>query len=175
MDRGVNITPARLALAAGAGSAALLGAAWVFEFVVGLAPCAMCYWQRWPHMAAVAIAVLATAALPGPARVAVGLAGAAAAATSGAIGAFHSGVERGWWAGPTSCTGGGAGLGSLSGADLLDVSAAAPVVMCDEIAWTFLGLSMANWNMALSFGLAALWVAAALRRPSPPAPPVSAA
>jgi disulfide bond formation protein DsbB len=40
---------------------------------------------------------------------------------------------------------------------------AAPVVRCDEVAWTFAGLSMAEWNAALSFALAALWIAAARR------------
>ena len=152
-----------LVAAAGAGSLALLLAAWFFEFVVGLAPCAMCYWQRWPHMAAVAIAALGVAALPRPAAVGIGVAGALAAGTSAALGAYHSGVERGWWEGPASCTGGALDLGGLSGADLLDPAAAAPIVMCDEIAWTFLGLSMANWNLLASAGLALVWVASALR------------
>ena len=150
-----------LVAAAGAGSLALLLAAWFFEFVVGLAPCAMCYWQRWPHMAAVAIAALGLAALPRPAAVGIGVAGALAAGTSAALGAYHSGVERGWWQGPASCTGGALDLGGLSGADLLDPTAAAPIVMCDEIAWTFLGLSMANYNVALSLGLAFLWIVSA--------------
>ena len=146
-----------LVAAAGAGSLALLLAAWFFEFVVGLAPCAMCYWQRWPHMAAVAIAALGLAALPRPAAVGIGVAGALAAGTSAGLGVYHSGVERGWWEGPASCTGGALDLGGLSGADLLDPAAAAPIVMCDEIAWTFLGLSMANYNVALSLCLALLW------------------
>ncbi|MEE4117868.1 MAG: disulfide bond formation protein B [Paracoccaceae bacterium] len=150
-------------LLAAAGSAALLLAAWFFEFVVGLAPCAMCYWQRWPHMAAVAIGVLAAAPLPVPAAIAAALAGAAAAATTAGIGAYHTGVERGWWPGPASCTSTGQDLGGLSGDALLDTSTAAPVVLCDEIAWTFLGLSMANWNMLASAALACLWLAAAWR------------
>jgi disulfide bond formation protein DsbB len=156
-----------LALLAGAGSLALLLAAWFYEFVIGLAPCAMCYWQRWPHMAAVAIAVLAAARLPAAAGVAVGAAGAAAAGTSAALGAYHSGVERGWWPGPASCSGSGQDLGGLSGAALLDPAGAAPVVLCDEIAWTFLGLSMANWNTVASLALAALWLASALRARAP--------
>ncbi|MEM9248439.1 MAG: disulfide bond formation protein B [Pseudomonadota bacterium] len=147
-------------LVAGAGSLGLLLAAWFFQYVLGYAPCAMCYWQRWPHMAAVAIAVLAAARLPALAGFAVCMAGGLAAAASAGIGIFHTGVERGWWEGPASCTGGG-GLAGLSGADLLDPTAAAPVVMCDEIAWQLFGLTMANYNVAASLGLAVLWGVAA--------------
>ena len=150
-------------LLAAAGSAALLLSAWFFEFVVGLAPCAMCYWQRWPHMAAVAIGVLAAAPLPATAAVGTALAGAAAATTTAALGAYHTGVERGWWPGPASCTSAGQDLGGLSGTALLDPAAAAPVVLCDEVAWTLLGLSMASWNMLASVALALLWLAAAWR------------
>ncbi len=35
--------------------------------------------------------------------------------------------------------------------------------MCDEVAWSLAGLSMASWNAILSLFLAALWIAA-LRR-----------
>ena len=157
--------PSRRALVwlAGAGSLGLLLAAWFYQYVIGLAPCAMCYWQRWPHIAAVVVAVLAAAPLPSGAAVALGLAGMGAATTSAGIGVYHSGVERGWWEGPASCTGGGPGLGGLSGADLLDPNAAAPIVMCDEIAWQFLGLTMANYNVLFSLGIAAIWAAAAWR------------
>jgi disulfide bond formation protein DsbB len=150
-----------LALAAAAGSLGLLLAAWYYEFVVGLAPCAMCYWQRWPHMAAVAIGVLAASPLPRVAGVAVGVAGALAATTTAALGLYHSGVERGWWEGPASCTSAGQDLGALSGEALLSTETAVPLVLCDEIAWTFLGLSMANWNALASAVLAALWLGSA--------------
>ena len=148
---------------AGAGSLALLLGAYGFEFLGGLAPCKLCLWQRWPHLAAVAVAVLGAGALPRLPGIAVGVAGALAAATSGAIAVYHSGVERGWWPGPASCSGGGEDLGALSGQALLDPAGAAPVVMCDEISWTLLGLSMANYNVAISFGLAGLWLASAMR------------
>ena len=37
----------------------------------------------------------------------------------------------------------------------------APLVRCDDIPWEMFGLSMAGWNAVISFGLAALWFAAA--------------
>jgi disulfide bond formation protein DsbB len=53
----------------------------------------MCHWQRWPHYAAVALA-LAAFAFRRSARALVLLA-ALAILTSGAIGAYHAGVELG--------------------------------------------------------------------------------
>lgn len=158
------MTGRALGYLAGAGSAALLAAAFAFQHIGGLPPCALCIWQRWPHVAA---AFLAAALLlaPAPLRRPLLALGALAALTTAGIGVYHAGIEQGWWPGPTSCTGSGPGLSGMSGADLLDMTAPAQVVMCDEIPWAFAGLSMAGWNAVLSLGLAALWLAA-LRRPS---------
>lgn len=146
-----------IALAAG-GSLALLVGAFVFQ-ALGYAPCQLCLWQRWPHVAAVGIGAVALM-LPG--RVLPVLGALAALATSG-LGLYHTGVERGWWQGPSSCTGAGGGLSGLSGEALLPgAEAAVPaLVMCDEVAWAFAGLSMASWNALLSLGLAGLWLLAA--------------
>lgn len=142
-----------LAALATLGHMALLGGAWAFQ-LAGYAPCAMCLWQRWPHMAAIMLGLLATFRVAP--RATAALAGLSALTTAG-IGAFHAGVEQGWWPGPTSCTGGGAGLSGLSGADLLSTEIADTIVMCDEIVWQ-LGLTMAGWNAVLSLALALLWV-----------------
>ncbi|MCC5989102.1 MAG: disulfide bond formation protein B [Pararhodobacter sp.] len=148
-----------LAFLAGMGSAVLLAGALYFELVMGLLPCELCLWQRWPHGAAVALGVLVWAAPLAP----VFLAGAAAAATSGVIGVYHTGVERGWFEGPAACSG-GIDVGRLSAEELLDRILAAPVVRCDEVPWEMLGLSMASWNAVASFGLAGLWLVAMRRR-----------
>lgn len=140
-------------LAALAGSVGLLLGALAFEYIGGMAPCALCIWQRWPHL--VALLGAGALALPGPA---FALIGAAGAATSGVIGVYHTGVERAWWDGPTSCSAGG-NLSGMSAQELLDQIMAAPVVRCDEVPWDMLGLSMASWNAILSFGIAALWLA----------------
>ena len=151
---------------AAGGSLALLLGAWAFEFIGGLAPCKLCYWQRWPHIAAVVVGVLATAT----ALRWIPLVGAAAALTTAVIGVYHTGVEQAWWPGPSSCSGGG-DLSSLSGADLLSLDGPSGVVMCDQVAWSMLGLSMASWNAVASICLAVLWIAAAARtnRQSQPA------
>ncbi|WP_342075528.1 disulfide bond formation protein B [Yoonia sp. SS1-5] len=135
------------------GSVALLGGAFIFQ-MLGYPPCAMCLWQRWPHAVAIVVGLLA---LQIQGRL-LPLIGALAAATTAGIGIFHTGVERDWWEGPSSCTGGGA-LDGLSGADLLAVEGPR-VVMCDQVSWEFLGLSMASWNALFSLDLMVGWIMA---------------
>lgn len=146
-------------LVATIGSAAVLLGAYGFQHIGGLAPCKMCLWQRWPHGAAILIGILTLAS----GKRVLAWAGALAAAITGGIGVYHAGVEWGWWPGPTSCTGNGVGLGNMDGADLLSTEGPNTLIMCDEIVWQLLGLSMAGWNAVLSFGLAALWIMAARR------------
>src|SRR6056297_505769 len=144
----------RLILLAAGGSAALLLAALAFQHLGGMAPCKLCVWQRWPHAAAVGLGGLGLVALP---TLTAGL-GALAALASAGIGGYHTGVERGWWPGPSDCSGGP--VGGLSSEELFDQIMAAPLVRCDEVPWEMLGLSMASWNMLASLGLAAIWLMA---------------
>ena len=139
------------------GSALLLLGAFAFQHLGGLAPCKMCIWQRWPHGAAVALG-LAALALPVTLLM---LAGALATAVTGGFGVYHTGVERGWWEGPSTCTSGD--ISNLSSDDLLNQIMTAPLVRCDEVAWQMLGLSMASWNAVASFALMLIWLAG-LRR-----------
>lgn len=149
------MTRKTLMLLAAAGSAALLLAAFGFQ-LLGYAPCKMCIWQRWPH----GLAILAgLAGLVAP-LVIFAIAGLLATLTTAVLGGYHTGVERGWWEGPTSCTGGGTDLSAMSGADLLATDIGAGIVMCDEVSWWFLGLSMASWNMILSAVLVLIWARA---------------
>jgi disulfide bond formation protein DsbB len=142
--RPASLTLARLlALLVPAG---LLGGALGSQYLGGLHPCEMCYWQRWPHAAAIALAGAAFL-LPSRARLLTALA-ALAITISGAIGVFHAGVEIGWWEGLTRCTAGGA----ISLEDLMNV----PLVRCDQVQWSLLGISMAGWNALISLGSAAV-------------------
>lgn len=147
-----------LSLIAGGGSAALLAGAFTFQ-LLGYAPCHLCLLQRYPHGVAVAIGLMAYLI---PARLWAWL-GALAAATTSGIGGYHTGVEHGWWEGPANCTGAGAGLTGLSGADLLSVDAPR-LILCDQVAWEFAGISMAGWNALFSAVLVVVWIMAARRR-----------
>ena len=152
------MTRTQLVLIAALGSVALLAGAFVFQ-ALGYAPCKMCYWQRYPHALAIGIGALFLLVrwrfLP--------WLGTLAAASTSAVGAFHAGVEQKWWDGPSSCTGGGSGLSGLSGADLISTDTVDKLVMCDEISWQFIGLSMPTWNFLLSAALVGVWLLAARR------------
>jgi disulfide bond formation protein DsbB len=134
----------------------LLGGALFSQYVGGLYPCEMCYWQRWPHAAAILLAVGAflSTANRQRSKLLVMLA-ALAVAISGAIGVFHAGVEIGWWEGITQCT----ATGATSLQDIMSV----PLVRCDQVPWAFLGISMAGWNAIVSLTGAAAIVALARR------------
>jgi disulfide bond formation protein DsbB len=147
------MTRKNLMLLAAAGSLLLIVGAWGFQ-MLGFAPCKLCLWQRWPHYAAIGIGVAVLIAGP---YLLLGLAGALSALVTAGIGAYHTGVERGWWEGPTSCSGSGNDLASMSGADLLSLDAPVEIVMCDEVAWSLFGLSMASWNVIASLIIAQIW------------------
>jgi disulfide bond formation protein DsbB len=134
--------------------AGLLIGAFGSQYLGHLYPCKMCWWQRYAHMVAFALAVIA---FSGPvfssrARTFTLLA-ALAIATSGAIGVYHAGVEAHIFEGFSTCDTLPQGT---STAELLRQITHAPLVRCDEVQFRFLGISMAGWNAILSLGGAAL-------------------
>jgi disulfide bond formation protein DsbB len=140
---------------------ALLGGALGSQYIGGLHPCEMCYWQRWPHGVAIGLALIAFTAPAETSRSrALTLLAALAIAVSGAIGVYHAGVEAKVFEGFTQCTAVGKGL---STAELLEQISHAPLVRCDEVQFRFLGISMAGWNAILSLSGAALILALSLR------------
>lgn len=142
----------------------LYGGALVSQFGFGLHPCEMCYWQRWPHQAAIVLALLALLLRSNDkAMRALTLLAAIAIAISGAIGVFHAGVEYGFWEGITTCATGNAGPVTL------DSIMNAPLIRCDAVQWSLFGVSLAGFNAIFSLGAAAL-VLTLLRRKTTPAP-----
>ena len=148
----------RAVLLAGLGSLGLLIGALLFQYVGDMAPCKMCYWQRYPHVGAIIIAGIILITGIGVFAVL----GLLSALITAGIGGFHAGVERGWWEGPQSCT--STSIDNLSTEELLAQIMSAPMVRCDEIPWQMFGLSMAGWNMVVSICLAVLWTIAIKQR-----------
>lgn len=120
--------------------ALLLGGAYLSQYGFGLFPCEMCWWQRYAHFAAVALALVSTFAAPK--RLWIALA-AAAILIAGLIGAYHAGVEYKWWEGLTTCS-------STAGGNSLDDILNAPLIRCDEPQWTLFGISLAGFNFLIS-------------------------
>ena len=135
--------------------ALLLGGAYASQYIGGLYPCEMCWWQRYPHFGAIPLALLAFYQKnPVMQRISVALA-ALAVLTSGAIGGFHAGVEYGWWEGLTGCS----TVASGSGEEFMKSILNAPMIRCDVVPWQLFGISLAGYNFLLSCGgaIAILW------------------
>lgn len=127
--------------------AALLGGAYLGQYAFGLYPCEMCWWQRYPHFAALGLAALAYV-MPAQSRILVALA-AIGIIASGLIGAYHAGVEYHWWQGLTACT---APAATGAGGSALDAILGAPLVRCDQVQWQLFGISLAGYNFLISLG-----------------------
>jgi disulfide bond formation protein DsbB len=137
--------------------AGLLLAAFGTQYFWHLYPCEMCWWQRYAHMVAFvpAVAAFATPVGSRTSRLLVILA-ALGIAVSGAIGFYHAGVELKIFEGFTTCT--TPAKGSTT-AELLRAIIHAPIIRCDQVQWSFLGISMAGWNAIISLSGAAVILA----------------
>jgi disulfide bond formation protein DsbB len=146
------------ALAVTAIAAATLAGAWFFQLVLGLVPCPLCLEQRYAYYLAVPLGVLVALAAAKDAPRGIVLTGLAlltlAALGNAVLGTYHAGVEWKLWQGPTDCTGPIGNLGSAG--SLLERLDTVKVVRCDEIQWTFLGLSLAGYNVLISLLMAAI-------------------
>jgi disulfide bond formation protein DsbB len=139
-------------------AAATLAGAWFFQLVLGLVPCPLCLEQRYAYYLAVPLGVLVAIAAAKDAPRPVLLAGLAiltlAALGNAVLGGYHAGVEWKFFQGPTDCTGPTGNLGSAG--NLLERLDTVKVIRCDEIQWTFLGLSLAGYNALISLLMAAI-------------------
>lgn len=143
-------------------AAAMLAGAYAFEHVGGLRPCVLCWWQRYAWMAALALALAAALAGPRASGTALlALAGISAIVGAGIAG-FHVGVEQRWWPGTSEC--GGTMSGAMTPQQRLDMLLRTPVVRCDEIPWSMLGLSMAAWNGLVALAAGGVAVLASVRQ-----------
>jgi disulfide bond formation protein DsbB len=142
--------------------ATLIAAVYVAQYGFGLAPCEMCWWQRYPHFAAIGFALGALGMRGTRLGEALVRMAALAMGISGLIGGFHAGVEYGWWQGPTACS--STSLGDDPLASIMN----APLIRCDTPAWTLFGVSLAGFNFLISVVSAALIFALLGRRKHEP-------
>ncbi|ADE39392.1 Disulfide bond formation protein DsbB [Candidatus Puniceispirillum marinum IMCC1322] len=119
----------------------------------------MCIWQRWPHAIVILMSLFGLRGFAPSAM--MGLIAITAAISVG-LGGFHAGVEWQLWQGPSGCT--AALQSNMAVTDLVDQLLATPVVRCDEVAWSFLGISMAGWNAIFSLDMFLIALLAMLGR-----------
>lgn len=152
-----------------AGSLAVIATFLAFEYALGYLPCPLCLQQRVPYYAAAPLAALIALLPEAQRRIrAIGLTLLVLTfLVSIGLGAFHAGVEWGFWPGPAGCSGQGTpqdAAGLL--AQLQDIR----VVSCTDAAWRLFGLSMAGWNVLTSLALAAIALVGVWRISQRPAP-----
>lgn len=153
------------------GFAFLLGlvtilAAWGSQVIGGLTPCELCLEQRLAYywgLPVLALVLVLWNRMPLPVWYLAMAIATAIFAWGTYMGAYHAGVEWGFWPGPTACT----GLGDSLSFDQLN--SMTPVIGCDVVQFRFLGISLAGYNALISLGIVALLVLAmifqARRRP----------
>jgi disulfide bond formation protein DsbB len=125
---------------------ALILGAYGSQYIGKLYPCEMCWWQRYPHFAAILLALLAYIVRDSFARVVLVALAAMAILTSGLIGGFHAGVEYQYWEGLTRCS----TTMVTEGGDFAKSIMEAPLVRCDIAPWDLFGISLAGFNFLLS-------------------------
>eukprot|EP01037_Dinobryon_pediforme_P012754 gene12753-12850_t len=131
--------------------------AWVFQ-AFGYLPCELCLKQRLAYYYGIPLAVFLVfmvqgtryQSLVGPAFVALALIFAA----NSVFGLYHSGVEWGFWPGPSECSGAASSAATVG--DFLKQLETVKVVRCDAVAIRILGLSLAGWNAVICAALSAL-------------------
>ena len=141
-------------LAFALGLVAILGA-WGSQLFAGLVPCELCLEQRIAYywgLPVIAAILLLWNRLPLTVWYVAMAAAAAIFAWGTYMGAFHAGVEWGFWPGPTACT--GLGNPDLSFDDLGGEIDA--VIPCDVVQFRFLGISFAGYNALVSAAIVGL-------------------
>jgi disulfide bond formation protein DsbB len=130
---------------------------YIFQYVFLILPCPLCLEQRIAFYFSIPLAaMLWLGANYGVSRkvMLLGfLAITAAMLWNTGLSAYHAGVEWKWWPGPLDCSGPIDRFGNAS--DILNqLNKRISLVRCDEAAWRFLGISLAGYDVPLSFFLA---------------------
>lgn len=166
MKRLVDLVLKNWPLLALLASAAMLATAHGFETFGGYSPCTLCLKQREVYWTAgfLAAAVWVAGYIPAGRRwIWLGnLLLAAVFAYGLYLAIYHAGAEWKFWPGPSACSGGGGRVSLDDLKELMGKNNIKPPA-CDQIVWSFLGLSMAGWNALVSLGLVVASVWAGLR------------
>ncbi|MCE2926693.1 MAG: disulfide bond formation protein B [Rickettsiales bacterium] len=148
-----------LLLATAQFSVLVVGSALVGQYGFDLYPCELCLYQRYPYFAIILVGLYGSIFARSPKLLAALLVFVALMfLTTSGIGAYHTGVEYGWFQGPSACS-----SGDSSNMTLEEMRAQimnAPLVSCAQAMAYIFGLSMAAWNAMLGFAaaLGTLWL-----------------
>jgi len=144
LKKAIAFTDDQPVLFAGIVAGLILGTAFASQIFGGLAPCELCWWQRYPYMAIIGVSLVGTFVKAIPQKLLLLLL-AALFLTDAGLALFHVGVEQHWWEGLPTCSSTIDFTDNIK--DALDAIMNTAVVRCDEVAWSLFGVSMAGYNM----------------------------
>lgn len=141
-----------------------LAAAFIAEAILKLEPCRLCIYQRYPFAIGFIVSIIGLLTVKKPGlSISLLLVNALNFLANSAIAFYHTGVEQHWWESKVE------GCAMVFPEDtenqsILENIMSAPMGDCSKIPWQdpILGLSMANYNIPLCFGLALICVLMAL-------------
>ncbi|MDH5722099.1 MAG: disulfide bond formation protein B [Alphaproteobacteria bacterium] len=153
---------------AGLISALALAAAFGSEIFLGLEPCILCVYQRYPFAIVMFVSFVILAVFRKSdkvIRIGLVLCAIVMLVNSG-IASYHTGIEQHWWEMTESCD---FNISKDENETWLENIMSRPMGRCDEIPWQdpFIGLSMANYNIGFCFGLFLLCLISAALKPRP--------
>lgn len=144
-------------------SCAALSFALVMEHFFGLQPCELCLLQRIPLVITGVLGLAGLILAMNHERLKLSAFATFLSATAFAVGGglafYHHGVEQHWW--QSFLEGCRVSLPSDT-QSMLEFIQSAKAVPCDNVPWTFLGPSMAAWNMIISPVAAVVSLAASI-------------
>ena len=150
MSRSFNTIKLRLILTI---SICILAIVFIVELGLGAEPCILCKYQRIPYFSVIFFSGLAlhikTVDRLGVVRL-IGI----TFFISGILALYHHGIEQHWWNTTIGC-----GASDTLPKSFENFQSQLMVKLpkrCDEVDWTFFGLSMTVYNMIASFILAVL-------------------
>jgi disulfide bond formation protein DsbB len=136
-----------------------IAAVFFFQYVLLILPCPLCLEQRVAFYVAVPLAaMLMLGAQHGASRKVLMLGFLAIVLVmlwNAGLAAYHAGVEWKLWAGPNDCSGPINKFGNAQ--DIMNqLQNRISLIRCDEASWRFMGISLAGYDVPLSFFLAAV-------------------
>ncbi len=117
-----------------------------FEHVLGLVPCPLCRMQQSVYLGLFVVAILAFI-LPSK-RFFLLILATLLFLIGGGIAFYQVGIEQHWWPAPAFCQD---TVVALTLEDLKAQILNKPPSDCGHIQWSFLNLSMAGWNVLISW------------------------
>jgi disulfide bond formation protein DsbB len=131
-------------------SSIMLISAFYLEHFQGALPCDLCITQRWFHVLIITYSLIlifiVKKNLISKKLILLGL--SIVWIMSSIAGTYHFGIEMKFWKGPEECS-----SNIDFSKDLLTYLLNKSTIKCDEVMFSVFGLSLAAWNVILSFGM----------------------